>query len=47
MATRHRSSESEMGHHCFIRYEIDPFQRDAFHRYAVAWHRSSPVSAGI
>src|SRR4051795_11625523 len=22
---------------CFIRYEIDPFQRDAFRRYAVTW----------
>ena len=22
---------------CFIRYEIDPFQREAFRRYAQAW----------
>ena len=22
---------------CFIRYEIDPFQREAFEQYAQAW----------
>ncbi|MBL8360328.1 MAG: NIPSNAP family protein [Rubrivivax sp.] len=27
---------------CFIRYEIDPFQRDAFRRYAEAWHAIIP-----
>ena len=24
---------------CFIRYRIDPFQRDAFRAYAAAWGR--------
>ncbi len=27
---------------CFIRYQIDPFQRDAFRRYAEAWHQIIP-----
>lgn len=31
---------------CFIRYEIDPFQRDAFLRYAQAWARIIPRCGG-
>src|SRR5512133_2448606 len=31
---------------CFIRYEIDPFQRDAFRRYAVAWSHIIPRLGG-
>jgi hypothetical protein len=31
---------------CFIRYEIDPFQREAFRRYAVAWARIIPRMGG-
>ena len=31
---------------CFIRYEIDPFQRDAFKRYAQAWGRVIPRCGG-
>jgi NIPSNAP len=31
---------------CFIRYEIDPFQRDAFSRYAQAWARIIPRLGG-
>lgn len=27
---------------CFIRYEIDPFQREAFREYAQAWGRIIP-----
>jgi hypothetical protein len=27
---------------CFIRYEIDPFQREAFARYAQAWGQAIP-----
>lgn len=27
---------------CFIRYEIDPFKRDAFERYAQAWGEAIP-----
>jgi hypothetical protein len=31
---------------CFIRYEIDPFQRAAFQRYAAAWGRIIPRLGG-
>ncbi len=31
---------------CFIRYEIDPFQRDAFHAYAETWGRVIPRCGG-
>jgi hypothetical protein len=31
---------------CFIRYEIDPFQRDAFKEYAAAWGRIIPRCGG-
>jgi hypothetical protein len=31
---------------CFIRYQIDPFQRDAFARYAAAWGRIIPRCGG-
>jgi hypothetical protein len=31
---------------CFIRYEIDPFQRDAFARYADEWSRIIPRCGG-
>lgn len=31
---------------CFIRYRIDPFQRDAFERYAQAWGRIIPRCGG-
>ena len=31
---------------CFIRYQIDPFQRDAFERYAEAWGRVIPRCGG-
>lgn len=31
---------------CFIRYEIDPFQRDAFRRYAEAWASVIPRLGG-
>jgi len=31
---------------CFIRYQIDPFQRDAFVRYADAWGRIIPRCGG-
>ena len=31
---------------CFIRYEIDPFQKDAFHRYAQAWGTIIPRCGG-
>ena len=31
---------------CFIRYEIDPFQRDAFRAYAERWARIIPRCGG-
>jgi len=31
---------------CFIRYEIDPFQRDAFREYAEHWGRIIPRCGG-
>lgn len=31
---------------CFIRYEIDPFQREAFRRYAQEWLRVIPRLGG-
>jgi hypothetical protein len=31
---------------CFIRYQINPFQRDAFERYAQAWGRIIPRCGG-
>jgi hypothetical protein len=31
---------------CFIRYEIDPFQREAFQHYAENWGRIIPKCGG-
>ena len=31
---------------CFIRYQIDPFQRDTFREYAAAWGRIIPRCGG-
>ena len=31
---------------CVIRYEIDPFQRDAFRQYAQSWGRIIPRCGG-
>src|SRR3974390_3079109 len=31
---------------CFIRYQIDPFQRDAFQQYAANWGRIIPRCGG-
>lgn len=31
---------------CFIRYRIDPFQREAFRAYAEAWGRIIPRCGG-
>ena len=31
---------------CFIRYEIDPFQRDAFKEYAARWGNIIPRCGG-
>ena len=31
---------------CFIRYQVDPFQIEAFRQYAVAWARIIPRCGG-
>ncbi|MBV8206647.1 MAG: NIPSNAP family protein [Acidobacteria bacterium] len=31
---------------CFIRYQIDPFQKDAFRQYAESWGRIIPRCGG-
>jgi hypothetical protein len=31
---------------CFIRYQLDPFQREAFREYAEAWGRIIPRCGG-
>jgi hypothetical protein len=31
---------------CFIRYQIDPFQRDAFQKYAEVWRTVIPRCGG-
>jgi hypothetical protein len=31
---------------CFIRYQIDPFEKAAFHAYAAAWARIIPRCGG-
>jgi len=31
---------------CFIRYQIDPFQREEFKKYAEAWRRIIPRCGG-
>ena len=31
---------------CFIRYQIDPFQREAFRQYAESWGRIIPRCGG-
>jgi hypothetical protein len=35
-----------MGIVCFIRYQIDPFQREAFAQYAANWGRIIPRCGG-
>jgi NIPSNAP len=46
----HRTNESKgrtpMKITCFIRYQIDPFQRDAFKEYAENWGRIIPRCGG-
>jgi hypothetical protein len=39
-------SEKTMAITCFIRYEIDPFQRAAFKEYAEHWGRIIPKCGG-
>jgi hypothetical protein len=38
--------EKQMTVTCFIRYQIDPFQREAFQKYAEKWGRIIPRCGG-
>jgi hypothetical protein len=40
------NQENPMTITCFIRYQIDPFQRDAFKQYAENWGRIIPRCGG-
>jgi len=40
------AKETNMTVTCFIRYQIDPFQRDAFKQYAENWGRIIPRCGG-
>jgi len=43
---RAADEENQMTITCFIRYEIDPFQREAFKEYAENWGRIIPRCGG-
>jgi NIPSNAP len=43
---RFQPGESQMTITCLIRYEIDPFQKDAFAEYADRWSRIIPRCGG-
>jgi len=43
---RHAGDTDRMTITCFIRYEIDPFQREAFRKYAQAWAAIIPRLGG-
>src|SRR5260221_5844547 len=45
-STRPDTREKAMPITCFIRYQIDPFQRDAFKKYAENWGRIIPRCGG-
>jgi hypothetical protein len=40
------TKEKNMSIVCCIRYQIDPFKRDAFERYAQAWGKIIPACGG-
>jgi hypothetical protein len=44
--SRTAHSEPPMTLTCFIRYQIDPFQLDAFRKYAETWGRIIPRCGG-
>ena len=46
MDTSTLQGETKMRITCFIRYQIDPFQRDAFRSYAQNWGRIIPRCGG-
>ena len=41
-ATSHPAGSQKMAIVCIIRYEIDPYQRDAFQEYAARWGKIIP-----
>jgi len=41
-----RPTQQTMAITCFIRYQLDPFQREAFREYAEAWARIIPRCGG-
>jgi NIPSNAP len=41
-----KTKEKTMSIVCCIRYQIDPFKRDAFERYAQAWGKIIPACGG-
>ncbi len=43
---REQEKRNPMAITCFIRYQIDPFQRDAFKQYAENWGRIIPRCGG-
>lgn len=45
-ASPHQAGSQKMAIVCIIRYEIDPFQRDAFKEYAARWGRIIPRCGG-
>ncbi len=45
-AARTPTKDTSMTIACFIRYQIDPFQRDAFKKYAESWGRIIPRCGG-
>jgi hypothetical protein len=45
-ATARSSRSDSVQITCFIRYQIDPFQRDAFKQYAENWGRIIPRCGG-
>jgi hypothetical protein len=45
--SQRREPMSEPSVVCFIRYQIDPQQREAFHDYATAWGRIIPRLGGF
>ena len=46
LAGESHSSERSMTITCFIRYQIDPYQREAFKQYAAAWGSVIPRCGG-
>jgi hypothetical protein len=45
-AVRVRKKRTPMTTTCFIRYQIDPFQREQFKKYAESWARIIPRCGG-